>query len=164
MPVMCWVQDARLNYIEQHAARVGIDSERLESMRVSASRSSPLSDTLDLCARYSSPQSLPALVPRLTQLVARGVGLNTRVGVARFIGALVTRLAADIRPQSGPLIKVTQPLLCICSRPVAGLMEGCLPLHGRVSVSSRPDPNVCYRPAQHLRACIMHLLKVTSSL
>ena len=99
-------QDARLNYIEQHASRVGLDANRLESLRVSASRSSPLGDTLDLCARYTSADSLPALVPRLSQLVTRGVGLNTRVGTARFIGQLTGRLGADVRPHTAALIKV----------------------------------------------------------
>ncbi|KAK9810293.1 hypothetical protein WJX72_008148 [[Myrmecia] bisecta] len=99
------MEDSRLNYIEQHAGRLGLDSERLENMRVSASKSSPMSDTLDLCARYVSAATLEALVPRLVVLVKRGTGLNTRVGTARFIAALTMRLASDIRPQSAVLIK-----------------------------------------------------------
>lgn len=45
------LEDMRLNYIEQHAGRMGLDSERLEDVRVSASRSTPMSDALELCAR-----------------------------------------------------------------------------------------------------------------
>ena len=103
-----------MNYIEQHAARVGLNADRLESLRVSASRSSPLADTLDLCARYASSESLPALMPRLTQLISRGVGLNTRVGTARFVGQLTSRLHSDIRPHAGTLIKVTLHTLPSC--------------------------------------------------
>ena len=100
------MQDTRLNYVEQHAARIGLDSERLESARVSASRSSPMGDTLDLCSRYADAASLPALIPRLSALVKRGTGLNTRVGTARFIVSLALRLGTELRPHSGALIKV----------------------------------------------------------
>ncbi|KAK9795879.1 hypothetical protein WJX73_005986 [Symbiochloris irregularis] len=99
------MEDARLNYIEQHATRAGIDSEKLENLRVSASKASPLADTLDLCARIANASSLPELVPRLSQLATRGVGLNTRAGTARFIGQLVSRLTSDIKPHTFALIK-----------------------------------------------------------
>lgn len=32
------MQDARLNYVEQHAERIGLDGGRLENLRVAASR------------------------------------------------------------------------------------------------------------------------------
>ena len=62
-------QDSRLNYIEQHAERIGLDAGRLDSVRVSAARSSPMGDTLELCARYADAASVEALVPRLVPLV-----------------------------------------------------------------------------------------------
>lgn len=57
---------------------MGLDADKLESLRVSASKSSPMGDTLELCSRYTDAAALDALLPRLTQLVRRGVGLNTR--------------------------------------------------------------------------------------
>ena len=45
------LEDQRLNYVEQHAERIGISADKLESIRVSAAKSSPMGDTLDLCAR-----------------------------------------------------------------------------------------------------------------
>lgn len=47
-----------------------------------------------------------ALVPRLAGVVKRGVGVNTRVGAARFVSSLALRMGPDIRPSSGALIKV----------------------------------------------------------
>ena len=38
--------------------------------------------------------------------VRHGVGLPTRAGTARFIVRVVTQVGADIRPVSGPLLKV----------------------------------------------------------
>jgi coenzyme F420-reducing hydrogenase delta subunit len=48
----------RLNYIEQHAERLGMDADRLDSARTSAARASPLGETLELCA-VSSMQLFP---------------------------------------------------------------------------------------------------------
>jgi len=64
-------QDSRLNYIQQHAERIGVDAGRLDSVRVSAARSSPMGDTLELCARYADAASVEALVPRLVPLVSK---------------------------------------------------------------------------------------------
>lgn len=58
---MC-VQDSRLNYIEQHAERIGLDSDKLENLRVSASKASPMGDTLDLCARFADGKALDDMV------------------------------------------------------------------------------------------------------
>jgi len=44
------VRARRLNYIEQHAERLGMDADRLDSARTSAARASPLGETLELCA------------------------------------------------------------------------------------------------------------------
>ena len=62
-------QDSRLNYMEQHAERLGVDAGRLDAARDSAARSSPMGDTLDLCARFTDAATLDALVPRLVPLV-----------------------------------------------------------------------------------------------
>ena len=53
--------------------------------------------------------SAEALVPRLSNIVRRGVGVNTRVGAARFISGLALRMGPDIRPSSGALIKARCP-------------------------------------------------------
>ena len=45
------LEDARLNYVEQHAERLGVDTGRLEGARVAAAQGGPAGETLDLCAR-----------------------------------------------------------------------------------------------------------------
>ena len=56
------LQDSRLNYIEQHANSLGLDSDKLENARVNASKASPMNDTLDLCARYANGKTLDDMV------------------------------------------------------------------------------------------------------
>lgn len=60
------LQDSRLNYVEQHAERIGLDSDKLENLRVNASKASPMGDTLDLCARYADAKTLDEMVMRTT--------------------------------------------------------------------------------------------------
>lgn len=48
------LEDSRLNYIEQHAERLGLDAGRLEGARVAASQGGLAGETLDLCARQGA--------------------------------------------------------------------------------------------------------------
>ncbi|KAG1338330.1 hypothetical protein COCNU_04G006360 [Cocos nucifera] len=100
------LEDQRLNYVELHAANVGIQTEKLENLRIAVAKDSPMWETLDLCLKEVDAQSLDLLVPRLGQLVRSGVGLNTRVGVASFITLLVQKVAADIKPFTSMLLKL----------------------------------------------------------
>lgn len=61
-----------------HAANAGIHTEKLENLRISIAKGSPMWETLDLCIKVVDVESLDQLVPRLAQLVRSGVGLNTR--------------------------------------------------------------------------------------
>ena len=61
-----------MNYIEQHAERIGLDSDKLESLRVTASKASPMGDTLDLCARYADTDTLQNMVSTTQALCLLG--------------------------------------------------------------------------------------------
>ena len=64
-----------------------------------------MGDTLDACGRFTDAAALGALAPKLAQLIKRGLGVNTRVGTARFVASLADRLGSDARPHTGILIK-----------------------------------------------------------
>ena len=66
------LESAKLNYIEQHVEGLGLDAEKLENLRLSAAKSTPMGDTLDLCATYVNSSTLPALLPRVVEMVKRG--------------------------------------------------------------------------------------------
>jgi proteasome component ECM29 len=100
------LEDQRLNYAELHAESVGIQKEKFENLRIAAAKDSPMWETLDLCLKHVDPPTLELLVPRLVQLVRSGVGLNTRVGVARFISFLVQNVGSDIKPFINSLVKI----------------------------------------------------------
>ncbi|CAK9863286.1 unnamed protein product, partial [Sphagnum jensenii] len=103
------LEDQRLNYAELHAERVGISTEKLENIRIAVAKDSPMWDTLDLCIRHVDAPTLEILIPRLVQLIRSGVGLNTRVGVAKFISMLAQHVGVEMRPHSATLLKVLFP-------------------------------------------------------
>ncbi|PON59554.1 Proteasome component Ecm [Trema orientale] len=105
------LEDQGLNYVELHAANVGIQTEKLENLRISIAKGSPMWETLDLSLNVVDTKSLDQLVPRLAQLVRSGVGLNTRAGVASFISLLVQKVGSDIKPYTSMLLKLLFPVV-----------------------------------------------------
>lgn len=105
------LEDQGLNYVELHAANVGIQTEKLENLRLSIAKGSPMWETLDLCINVVDSKSLEMLIPRLANLVRSGVGLNTRVGVASFINLLVQKVGVDIRPYTNILLRLLFPVV-----------------------------------------------------
>ncbi|KAK6119824.1 hypothetical protein DH2020_046449 [Rehmannia glutinosa] len=96
------LEDQGMNYVELHAENVGIQTEKLENLRISIARGSPMWETLEICIDVVDSPTLEQLVPRLAQLVRSGIGLNTRVGVANFISLLVQKVGVDIKPFTTP--------------------------------------------------------------
>uniref|UniRef100_A0A0D9XNV0 Uncharacterized protein n=1 Tax=Leersia perrieri TaxID=77586 RepID=A0A0D9XNV0_9ORYZ len=84
----------------------GIQTEKLESLRIAVAKDSPMWETLDICLKVVDKESLDLLVPRLAQMVKSAVGLNTRVGVASFITLLVQKVMVDIKPYVATLLRV----------------------------------------------------------
>lgn len=103
------LEDQGLNYVELHAANIGLQKDKLENLRISIAKGSAMWETLEQCIDVVDKPSLDVLVPRLAQLVRSGVGLNTRVGVASFITLLVQRVNLEIKPFTGPLLRVLFP-------------------------------------------------------
>jgi len=88
------MEDQRLNYLEQHAERWGISGDKLEGARVEASRQSPIGEVLEVANRLAVSKDVlnGDLIPELSALVKRAVGLNTKVGTARFIRQWAVRV------------------------------------------------------------------------
>ncbi|RYR45699.1 hypothetical protein Ahy_A07g031502 isoform A [Arachis hypogaea] len=105
------LEDQGLNYVELHAANVGIQSDKLENLRISIAKGSLMWETLDLCIRVIDAESLDTLIPRLAHLVRSGVGLNTRVGVANFITLLLESVGVDIKPYANMLVRLLFPVV-----------------------------------------------------
>ncbi|KAL4027472.1 hypothetical protein IC575_010638 [Cucumis melo] len=105
------LEDQGLNYIELHAANVGVQTDKLENLRISIAKGSPMWETLDICIKVVDDESLNSLIPRLAHLIRSGVGLNTRVGVANFVTLLVQKVGPDIKPYTNMLLRLLFPVV-----------------------------------------------------
>uniref|UniRef100_A0A8B9QKQ3 Ecm29 proteasome adaptor and scaffold n=1 Tax=Apteryx owenii TaxID=8824 RepID=A0A8B9QKQ3_APTOW len=91
-----------LNYLSLCAT----DQEKtaMDSARLSAVKSSPMMETINMSLQYLDVSILGELVPRLCELIKSGVGLGTKGGCASVIVSLTTQCPQDITPYSGRLM------------------------------------------------------------
>jgi proteasome component ECM29 len=99
------MEDSRFNYLEQHVHRLGVDGNRFEEERIRFSQTSPIADTLDLCAKHITASTFCDLGAALTSFIRRAVGSATKAGTALFITSSVRRLGSDVRPVTFTLMK-----------------------------------------------------------
>ena len=102
------LEDARLNYIEQHASRFGVDASELENARVMAAHGSSLGESIDLCARAMDDATFAAVAPALSEIIRRGTGVATRAGTGRFVVNVTHRLRSSAAGGAPPLVKALQ--------------------------------------------------------
>ncbi|XP_066037538.1 proteasome adapter and scaffold protein ECM29 isoform X3 [Chamaea fasciata] len=91
-----------LNYLSLSAT----DQEKtaMDSARLSAVKSSPMMETINMSLQYLDVSVLGELVPRLCELIKSGVGLGTKGGCASVIVSLTTQCPQDLTPYSGKLL------------------------------------------------------------
>ncbi|NXR56874.1 ECM29 protein, partial [Hippolais icterina] len=91
-----------LNYLSLSAT----DQEKtaVDSARLSAIKSSPMMETINMSLQYLDVSVLGELVPRLCELIKSGVGLGTKGGCASVIVSLTTQCPQDLTPYSGKLM------------------------------------------------------------
>ena len=75
--------------------------ETIDNIRVSATKSSPMMETVQLCVPQVGPEELPSLVPCLVEVMKSGVGLATKVASAQFVVLLVHHCLSDLTPFAG---------------------------------------------------------------
>ncbi|RDD46246.1 Proteasome-associated protein ECM29-like protein [Trichoplax sp. H2] len=75
--------------------------ELLDSHRVSASKSSPMMDTVKLCIDYIDEEILTELIPKLVPLIRHGIGVGTKAGCSHFVIQLVNLKTKELRPHAG---------------------------------------------------------------
>ncbi|XP_075067043.1 proteasome adapter and scaffold protein ECM29 [Mixophyes fleayi] len=91
-----------LNYLSLRAT----DQEKaaMDSARLSAAKSSPMMETINMCIQHLDVSVLAQLVPKLSELIKSGLGLGTKGGCASVIVSLTTQCPQDLMPYSGKLM------------------------------------------------------------
>ncbi|KAJ2628784.1 proteasome component M29 [Coemansia sp. RSA 1290] len=93
------------NYLTFHAEGHGISQEQLESIRLSAVKSSPIMQGIEMVLEYLTPKSMEDLVPKLQNIIRHGLGLPARAGCARTVVVLCVKKVELVRPFASTLVK-----------------------------------------------------------
>ncbi|XP_008315268.1 proteasome adapter and scaffold protein ECM29 isoform X2 [Cynoglossus semilaevis] len=91
-----------LNYLSLRATEQ--EKSAMDAARLSAAKSSPMMETINMCLQHLDVSVLGELVPRLCELLKSGVGLGTKGGCAGVIVSLTVQCPQDLTPYSGKLM------------------------------------------------------------
>ncbi|XP_049900476.1 proteasome adapter and scaffold protein ECM29 [Epinephelus moara] len=91
-----------LNYLSVRATEQ--EKSAMDAARLSAAKSSPMMETVNMCLHHLDVSVLGELVPRLCELLKSGVGLGTKGGCASVIVSLTVQCPQDLTPYSGKLM------------------------------------------------------------
>ena len=81
-----------------------LTQEKVESLRLDLSRSSPMMDTIKSCIEYVDTGVLDQLVPKLVDMIKSSIALNTKVGCSKVAVFLAVQCKQDLSPYSQKLI------------------------------------------------------------
>ncbi|XP_041951493.1 proteasome adapter and scaffold protein ECM29 [Alosa sapidissima] len=91
-----------LNYLSLRATEQ--EKSAMDAARLSAAKSSPMMETVNMCLQHLDAPVLGELVPKLCDLLKSGVGLGTKGGCASVIMSLTVQCPQDLSPYSGKLM------------------------------------------------------------
>ncbi|XP_072771015.1 proteasome adapter and scaffold protein ECM29 [Nerophis lumbriciformis] len=91
-----------LNYLSLRATEQ--EKSAMDAARLSAAKSSPMMETINMCLQHVDVTVLAELVPRLCELLKSGVGLGTKGGCASVIVSLTVQCPQDLTAHSGKLM------------------------------------------------------------
>jgi proteasome component ECM29 len=78
--------------------------EKLDSIRISASKSTPMMEAVNQCLPYIDSSVLEQLVPKLIDIIKTGVGMATKVNTSQFAVSLARQSPQDIAPHIGKIL------------------------------------------------------------
>nr|XP_055061565.1 proteasome adapter and scaffold protein ECM29 [Misgurnus anguillicaudatus] len=91
-----------LNYLSLRATEQ--EKSAMDAARLSAAKSSPMMETINMCLQHLDVSVLGELVPKLCELLKSGVGLGTKGGCASVIVSLTVQCPQDLTPYSAKLM------------------------------------------------------------
>ncbi|XP_058950151.2 proteasome adapter and scaffold protein ECM29 isoform X1 [Pocillopora verrucosa] len=98
------LEDQSMNYLSLQLHKSEDVQEKLEGVRIAASKMSPMMETINMCVQYVDETVLPELVPRLSDLLRTGIGLGTKAGCASFVVSLAMQCPQELIPWAAKLL------------------------------------------------------------
>mmetsp|Transcript_1566 Transcript_1566/g.5053 ORF Transcript_1566/g.5053 Transcript_1566/m.5053 type:complete len:1137 (-) Transcript_1566:498-3908(-) len=100
------LEDPSLLYMQHHVPGLGVSAGAFEHARVAANRGSPAAAALQQCLRVMSDEHVAAVLPPLTDTLARGTGLPSRAGAAHTVMQLAQAHPVAVAPHAGRTLAV----------------------------------------------------------
>ncbi|KAJ3068271.1 hypothetical protein HDU98_008582 [Podochytrium sp. JEL0797] len=94
-----------LSYLTFHTDKYNITQEQLDSSRLSAAKNSPMMEAIDSCVENLDASVMEKLMPKVFNIIRKGVGLPTKAGSARFVVTLAMRVPSELRPHADNTLK-----------------------------------------------------------
>ncbi|CAK3843215.1 Proteasome component ECM29 [Lecanosticta acicola] len=100
-----------VNYVHLNADKYNLTEQKIDDMRLSNVRSSPLMEAIERCLDLLDPDTMKALWPKLGTAMKSAVGLPSKVGSSRVLVSLATRRIALFRSYSDDALKLVERLI-----------------------------------------------------
>ncbi|KAF2169020.1 hypothetical protein M409DRAFT_52992 [Zasmidium cellare ATCC 36951] len=97
-----------VNYIHMNAAKYDLTEQKIDDMRLSSVRMSPLMEAIERCLDLLDDDTMKALWPRLENAMKSAIGLPSKVGASRVLVSLSTRQMVLFRPYSDDALKLIE--------------------------------------------------------
>lgn len=105
------VEPEAVNYIHLNASKYNISEQKIDDMRLSSVRSSPLMEAIERCIDALDEDTMRELQPRLENAMKSAVGLPSKVGSSRVLVSLSTRRMVLYRPYSDDALRLIEKLV-----------------------------------------------------
>lgn len=100
-----------VNYIHLNASKYNLTEQKIDDMRLSSVRSSPLMEAIERCLDLLDEDAMKALWPKLESAMKSAVGLPSKVGASRVLVSLSTRRMVLFKTYADDALKLIEKLV-----------------------------------------------------
>ncbi|KAF1824179.1 ARM repeat-containing protein [Dissoconium aciculare CBS 342.82] len=100
-----------VNYVHLNAAKYNLTEQKIDDMRLSSVRSSPLMEAIERCLDLLDDETMRLLQPKLESAMKSAVGLPSKVGSSRVLVSLSTRRMILFKPYVDDNLKLIEKLV-----------------------------------------------------
>jgi proteasome component ECM29 len=100
-----------VNYVHLNAAKYNLTEQKIDDMRLSSVRSSPLMEAIERCLDLLDDETMRLLQPKLESAMKSAVGLPSKVGSSRVLVSLSTRRMVLFKPYVDDNLKLIEKLV-----------------------------------------------------
>ncbi|KAI5268852.1 ARM repeat-containing protein [Aureobasidium subglaciale] len=97
-----------VNYLHLNASKYNLTEQKIDDIRLSSIRSSPLMEAIERCLDLLDENSMEQLQPRLEAAMKSAVGLPSKVGCSRVLVSLSTRHNVLFKPYADQFLRLIE--------------------------------------------------------